>query len=254
MASIYNISSDLLELFQVIEDQEGEITEEQEKLLEIKEEELSDKLQKYAQAVRQFELDINSCKEEEKRIKARRDIYTKRIERLKKVMLDAVQVFGKETKSGSKYIELPTMRLGTRNSTSVTLDEYREQEIIDRTIQYVDELMDEGIFDIDNFDMEGFLQALNANYKAEFDANPFNADKEFIPITANDLISIKCKFVFDGKLIDLLRNEPLIAEHNATYIDSSCECNTSKTEMKEILNDKKVTFAELNNNVSLTMK
>ena len=43
MVSIYDISSDLLELFQAIEEQEGEITEEQEKVLEIKEEELSDK-------------------------------------------------------------------------------------------------------------------------------------------------------------------------------------------------------------------
>lgn len=252
MASLYNISSDLLELFDIIEENEGEITPEQEEYLAIKQEELNAKLENYAKAVKQFEADVAACKEEEKRIKSRRDVYSKRIDRLKKVMLEAVQLFGSESKSGAKFVELPTMRLGTRSSKSIAIDEYREQEILDKALQYVEELMDAGVFD--SVDTEGFLESLNASYKADFEANPFNADKEFIPITIGDLKNLKCSISFDTTLEKLLSNKEVLELHLNPDNDSDALCNTDKTTLKEVLDKEDISFAKLNNNISLQIK
>lgn len=252
MASLYNISSDLLELFEIIEENEGEITPEQEVYLSIKEEELNSKLENYAKAVKQFEADIVACKEEEKRIKSRRDIYSKRVDRLKKVMLDAVQLFGQEGKTGNKFIELPTMRLGTRNTKSVSIDEYREQEILDKALQYIEELIEAGVFD--SVDKEGFVESLNASYKADFEANPFNADKEFVPITMGDLKNLKCSITFESTLEKLLSNKEVLEMHLNPDNDSDALCNTDKASIKEILPTEDISFAKLNNNVSLQIK
>lgn len=259
--SIYDIQNDLLDLFQLIEEQEGELTEEQEAALTIKREELDNKLEKYAKAVKQFELDVAACKEEEKRIKARRDVYTNRINRLKETMLEAVQNFGNESKSGAKFIELPTMRLGTRNSESVEVDETRSQALLDNTLRCIEEFIDNDVYEpIDNEqDVEDFVNIINSMEKARHEESPLLCDKEFVPYTIDDFNNIRCKINIKVNFIDLLKYDSELVRSlltsNPGVLQFDCNPDLSKTELKPVLKeDNNITIAKLNSNTSLQIK
>lgn len=130
MNSLYNISQDILNIFAVIEENEGEVTEEQLDALEIKQEELQEKLASYKKAISVWNSDIDACKAEEKRLKDARTIKENRINKLKDRMLSAVLTFGYEGKPNAKgktnhYYELPDGRMFTKATESVELDENR---------------------------------------------------------------------------------------------------------------------------------
>ena len=148
MESLYQISGKLLSIFGEIESADGEVTEEQLENLQITKDELDDKFDSYVKAIRCWELDINACKEEEKRIKANRNTKENRIERLKKYMLDAVMQFGVQGKT-NKYYELPDSRIYTRDSQEVVYNDLR----INRLIKIlIDIISSETITNIDTED------------------------------------------------------------------------------------------------------
>ena len=124
MASLYNISSEILRIFENVENNEGEITDEEYNSLIIKQEELKTKLDCYVKAVKEFNASAAFCKTEKKSIDDRKKIYENRVLRLKKAMLDAVNNFG-ELGKNNKFIELESCRLYTKASTAVNVDEDR---------------------------------------------------------------------------------------------------------------------------------
>lgn len=130
MQSLYEISDELLSIFNEIENNDGEVNEEQLQALEIAQENLQEKLASYKKAIRCWESDINACKEEEKRIKAARQIKENRIDKLKDRMLGAVLQFGYEGKPNKKgktnhFYELPDGRIFTKTTESVEINENR---------------------------------------------------------------------------------------------------------------------------------
>lgn len=103
MASLYEISNDILRIFNDVEVAEGEITDEQYDALQIKQEELKEKLTNYVKAIKSWEVDEKALKDEKKRLNDRQTVFKNRIERLKKAMLEAVINFG-ETGKNNKFI------------------------------------------------------------------------------------------------------------------------------------------------------
>lgn len=140
MNSLYNISEELLAIFDEIEANDGEVTEEQLEALEITQEQLQEKLTSYKRAIRCWEADIDACKQEEKRIKSARSIKENRINRLKDRMLFAVKQFGydgKPNKEGktNKFYELSDGRIFTRTTESVEIEENRNAILINLLIE-----------------------------------------------------------------------------------------------------------------------
>lgn len=140
MSSLYQISEDILATFNEIEANEGEVTEEQLEFLEIKQEELQEKLTSYKKAIRVWDADIEACKAEEKRIKAARQVKENRIDKLKDRMLQAVLTFGYEGKANKKgktnrYYELTDGRIFTKTTEGTELNENRINILINLLIE-----------------------------------------------------------------------------------------------------------------------
>ena len=140
MQSLYEISDELLSIFNEIENNDGEVNEEQLQALEIAQENLQEKLASYKRAIRCWESDINACKEEEKRIKTARQIKENRIDKLKDRMLGAVIQFGYEGKPNKKgktnhFYELPDGRIFTKTTESVEINENRINILINLLIE-----------------------------------------------------------------------------------------------------------------------
>lgn len=140
MQSLYQISDELLSIFNEIESNDGEVNEEQLQALEIAQENLQEKLSSYKKAIRCWEADIDACKQEEKRIKAARQVKENRITNLKDRMLGAVLQFGYEGKANKKgktnhFYELPDGRIFTKTTESTEINENRINILINLLIE-----------------------------------------------------------------------------------------------------------------------
>ena len=153
MNSLYEINNTLLNLFSAIEENEGEITEEQEKLLDITKDKLDEKLTDYKNAIQQWKNDIEAIKCESKRLSDRKNRLTNRINILKENMLFAVENFGRKGKT-NMYYELPDARIYTKANKSIKIDEYRIKFMLDGIIGY--------IRTCDNINNADFLEYLNS--------------------------------------------------------------------------------------------
>ena len=255
MSSLYKISEDLLNLFSQIESQEGEVDEDQLQALAINEEELKQKLTNYHQAIQSWTADVKDCKDEEKRIATRRKIYENRINRLKSNMLTAVQTFGVEGKT-NKFIELPTVRLYTRNSNAVQVSEARIQILIKALSELWNELIYHGaLYTGEDTDLQGILDVINANIKAEY-------GDDFIPFTKKDLYSLKVTVSHTMSIADLFLSDDdahIIKAYNKFPLKSEIIDATLKEEWKRNIElcgeqDEQITLAEIVTNQSIQIK
>lgn len=245
MSSLYNISEDILRIFDEVEQNDGEITDEQYDALCIKQEELKTKLDAYVKAIKSWEVDEKALKDEKKRFNDRQNVFKNRIERLKAAALQAVLNFGEQGKS-NMFIELPTCRLFSRASKSVEVDEARVRIFMEEFERYVRELVDADVlYAGKDVDLQGILDAINANCRATH-------GEDFEEFTINDLIALKINVsqtasVYDlfksGRALQLYGNEPIYTHMEVAtskddwkaIIDSSAIANTSAPTMAKVV-------------------
>ena len=112
MANIYQIKQDLLSIFDELEEQ-----------LNISKEEFKDKIKSYSDVVKMLENDITDIKAEKARLSDLQKSKEKSIERLKKIMIESIEMFGDITKSGSKFIDFGTGKVSVRQTQAVEVEE-----------------------------------------------------------------------------------------------------------------------------------
>lgn len=230
MASLYNISNDILNVFADIEVNEGEVTEEQISALAIKQEELRDKLDSYVKAVKEFQSNADFCKKEKQAINNRQNVYKNRVERLKQAMLDAVVQFGNEGKT-NKFIDLPTCKIFTKQSTSIQVDEERVRILIEHLNKFIYELVTTGAFyGGEDVDLQGIIDSINANVIAE-------QGEDFKPYTFNDLIYLDVEVITRSNIYDLFRyGKEVLVGFAVNYLKSSIESKINTDVIKEGIN------------------
>lgn len=199
MESLYSIQTELLDLFGQIEANEGEVTDEMYEKLCLTEENLKSKLESYYKALKVWSNEADACKKEKARINDVQNKYKNRVERLKKAMLDAVVNFGDAGKT-NYFIELPTVRLFSKTSTSIEVDERRSEILVNAFREYISELVKNDILCTgDDIDIQGFLNVLNANCTALL-------GDDFIPFNLQDLCTVQLEISDKASIIDLLIN------------------------------------------------
>lgn len=230
MSSLYNISNDILRIFNEVEQAEGEITDEQYNELCIKQEELKEKLDSYVKAIKVWQVDEQALKDEKKRFNDRQNVYKNRIERLKKAMLEAVINFG-ETDKNNKFIELPNVRIFTKNTQSVEINEARINILIYKFRDLIRELVQQGIlYTGEDVDLIGILDSINAQCIAEY-------GEDFSPFSISDLEYLTINISYSNTIGKLLRNNPDILNHiGKDMFNTEITNGTSKDEIKNVIN------------------
>lgn len=230
MSSLYNISNDILHIFNEVEQAEGEITDEQYNELCIKQEELKEKLDSYVKAIKVWQVDEQALKDEKKRFNDKQNVYKNRIERLKKAMLEAVINFG-ETGKNNKFIELPNVRIFTKNTQSVEINEPRINILINKFRDLIRELVQQGIlYTGEDVDLIGILDSINAQCIAEY-------GEDFSPFSISDLEYLTINISYSNTIGKLLRNNPDILNHiGKDMFNTEITNGTSKDEIKNVIN------------------
>lgn len=244
MANLYEISDKLLSIFNNIENNEGEVTEEELAELEITKEQLDEKLKQYKKAILNWESDVVSCKEEEKRIKENRIIKEHRIERLKNYMLDAIVKFGYDGKSKNKYYDLPDGKLYTRNTDEVIYNEDRINILINICYELIENYTDDGRSVLEKINE---LKKLHYDYMDDYTED----DLQYLSFKFEDTISINDIFTKYISVIKAIKEE---TDYNIPL--GLISNNPRKISIKPLLcnNAINMTTANIKHNTSLTIK
>lgn len=253
MQNLYEISEELISIFNEIEYNDGEATEEQLQALEIAQENLQEKLSSYKKAIRVWEGDINACKEEEKRIKNVRTIRENRINKLKDRMLFAIQQFGydgKPNKQGktNKFYELPDGRIFTRTTESTEINENRINILINLIIEICNEHGELTKVANDNW-YNNVLNLINEKLHIYYESQ-----EDF---TLDDLNILTFNYTVEVNILDLiLKYASFIEEYTEQGLPFlGLSCTPNKTMVKLALQcDKDITIAKLKETESLTIK
>lgn len=253
MNNLYQISEDLLNIFANIEENEGEVTEEELLALEIKQEELNETLASYKKAIIVWDADINACKAEEKRLKDARSVKENRINKLKDRMLNAVITFGYEGKPNAKgksnhYYELPDGRMYTRTTESVELDENR-LIILKNLIPAICS---------ESYKLDIIGNPLCLNQILELINEQLHIYYEGVPdFTITDLNNIRFDYKDYVDITDLILSySGKLKNKGIDVLTCGVDISTDKQQLRIVLNDpdKDLTIAKLKETQSLTIK
>lgn len=238
--SLYKISADLQAVYNEIEENGGEITEELIEKLQIGEEDLKDKLKDYVSFISNLQSDVDQCSVEIKRIQEIKKTKETLISRLKEAILKAVQTFGETTKGNTKCIDLGTCKLSTRKSVAT--------EVYD---DFVDSI---------TTNVVSYLKNLNAN-KMLLGSDPYR-DREFIDsnkLTDYDLYPINLSITLNVSALSAIRgtyDEQIGRLLNLDKIGLiSITSKVDKAHAKEMMQKgEPLSIAKLQDNQSLIIK
>lgn len=202
MASIYNIQQNLLDIFNQIEENCGEITPELEEQLNISKDEFEDKIKSYTCVIHQLESDLCAIKEEKDRLDSIKKSKEKTIESLKRIMVEAIQLFGNTSKTGVKFIDYGTGKVSLRKSESIEIDDDKLKAFTNRFISYFTWLRYQNTFDQTELNCKEITEYCNKIRDDDSEENLV-----FIDFTEEDMNKIQADLDFRISLKDIISTE-----------------------------------------------
>lgn len=232
--NIFEISKDIESIFEELEENGGELTDELEEKLSISQDEFRSKVDAYLSVIRHTESDVDCCDKEIKRLQTVKKTKQNSIERLKNILIWAIDKFGEVNKSGNKYIDLGTSKVTIKASNKVVVNEEYADDIIAST----------------------FGELREANYTRELCDNNI---KDLITTPENKLNGITTTILVDVPLEDLIKDKgdsfiKSLFDYDASF---KVKANISKSLLKDKLiedYDSYKDLAHIENTKSLLIK
>lgn len=227
MSNIFEIEKDLLELYNELEENGGEVTSELEKKLTITQDEFKRKVYGYTNVIKSLQSDLSSIKEEQARLKVLYEKKEKIINKLKETIIYAIDAFGDTKKSGVKYLGYGIGEVSVRKSEAV--------EVNDNLVFYIGNYLNSSIA----YDKQCNQLDVRENIELSDIITDVSQNTD-MGVSADDLKHIDVKFEVSVPLKDLATNTkgyPVlreIAKYSDTYkLSTSVSKSAIKPELKE---------------------
>lgn len=252
--NIYELSQELLSIFDEIEENGGEITPEIEEKLIITEQSFKDKIKDYTNVIKVLQNDIAAIKDEKERLDSLKKSKEKTIERLKQIIITAIEQFGATSKAGAKFIDYGTGKVSIRNSQAVEIDENITNRFMNRYVTALTQYDMMNQLDLSIINGDELLEFVNTQSPDEY-----NNDIEITKLTDKDLETLKAVINLDISFKDLISTPKgfALAKALIKYNDFEIKSKADKTEIKRQakLDDHYVPgFAKIVNNKTITIK
>lgn len=247
MPNIFQISEELLSLFNELEENGGELTEELEAQLAVSQADFKFKVKSYTDVIKHTESEIDLINKEIARLRELKESKTKAIARLEKIIIWAVDMFGETTKSGGKFVDFATGKVSIRRSEKVEVNTETTNTVVKNVFSYINMLNYTHELDYNDYiDSGEVIKALK-----EMD-NPIN-------ITEDELSYIQASLSIDVNLKDLLKDQGLEFTKKLLAFAQNYKAtsNVSKSVLKPILKEGTVNLsniANLEENKTVTIK
>lgn len=254
--NIYEISQTLLDIYNELEENGGELTEELEESLTITQADFKQKVRDYANVIKQVDLDIAGIDQEVKRLKAYKDSKAKVKERLSAILAKYIDMFGEHTKSGGAYVDLGDEKVSVRNTTKVEVDTDTVNAIAKDVMNTYSNLAWTNGWDEANLSIQSFIDRGKTHTKTDENGEEVPDPINIVPENYKDInATIKLTMPL-SKLIGYEGVEfaKQLLNTNSTY---SIEGSVSKTDMKKEFvstNTTENNIAKLVNNKTISIK
>lgn len=247
MASVFQISKDLLDVFAELEENGGELTEELEAKLNVSQTDFKFKIKSYTDVIKYTDGEIDMIDKEIARLKELKESKEKAIARLEKVIIWATNMFGEENKNGNKFIDFGTGKVSVRNTKKVEVNSDYTDAIVQNIFSYLNML---------NYTKE--LQ-YEDSVSPELCIEALKQMENPLAVTADELNNIKASFNFDVNLKDLLNGQGLeFTKRLLSFINTyKVKSNVSKSDLKTTIEEGKVDVSNIGHiveNQTVTIK
>lgn len=155
MSNIFQISQDLLAVFQELEDNGGELTDELEAKLTVSQADFKTKIKSYTDVIKYTEGDIKLIDEEISRLKELKESKKKAIARLEKIVIWVIGMFGEANKSGNKFVDFGTGKVSVRNTEKVEVDDEFAEDAVNKFMEQIREIAFTG--ELENNEIEDLV-------------------------------------------------------------------------------------------------
>lgn len=262
LPSLFSIQMELEDIFMEIEENGGEVNDEILAKLAITEENFKQKLDNYRKAYTALTYEVEAGKKEKTRLDGIIKVRENNAKRLKNAMYEAVAAYGETGKSGNKVVNLIDSKLYTRKSEVCVVDQQLVSILRDLVLNNLRELWDNDMLlteeGADSIDPKGFLDVINANFRATYPESAQNLyDKTGHYFTIDDLVNLEFTLEVNTNALDVLSKAQLCIIN--TYFDNEHIANISSTPktatIKAMLKSSAdISYADLDYNESLIIK
>jgi hypothetical protein len=234
MGNIFEISNKLLNIFNELEENGGELTEELEQELNVTESDFKDKIQSYVNVIKLIDSDVCVIDDEIARLNDLKRRKNKTIDRLKSIVIYAIENFGETTKSGGKYIEYPTGKVSVRNTKKVNV----HTESVNDIVKFIDDKIRFDKFantldEKEEIDKEELLKELTSfTLHDKDDIKPCSYE-----LNDDELHRIKANVSISVPLDELIKDKFPLIKQIANTCTFDIKGEVSKSEIKKDLNN-----------------
>lgn len=251
--SIFKIDKELYSLYDEIEEAGGEITPEIEEKLELNGQEMTNKVKSITNYINKIKADLLAIKSETDRLAKLKKSKENTIKGLTNIVLFAIKKYGKEDKSGKKWIDWGTGKVTIRKSESVELDDKKIEYLIDALkTTVVNGIYTNTLHQSSSIDSQSLLDAAIHNAQIEGDITNSEVEVEDMDdIIVNITIPVSMANLLQGDGYSLLANMGDVAKDGWSFKPS-----VDKKAMKVKLTDEGCTsnIAKVVENDNLTIK
>lgn len=260
--NIFQIEQELKELFDTLEENDGELTPELEEALAISQADFVNKIKSYSNVIKQLDADLSAIKDEKDRLKAIEDSKKRTKERLSNIMCSAISMFGDTTRSGGKFVDYGTGRASVRNSVVCEVNDEVANQCVHAIWDKVKFGIESGNPDSLSFYKANDIQELVNDYNERIN---FNRTKDGLPpidtaavIDVDDLEYIDLEFDVKFNAADAFNDV-----NKANLLKELVKCGivelkpkVDKTRIKNYIKETGAIFnvARLTENQSLSIK
>lgn len=251
MANIYQIKQELLAIFDELEENGGELTPELAEQLAITQDSFKDKIKDYTNVIKTLQNDIVDIKAEKTRLNDLQKSKEKTIDRLKTILVEAIEMFGDTSKTGGKFVDYGTGKVSVRNSEAVEINEDAINRFTNRYITALRWYSDNNQLQESLVNPSELLNFANSTAQDE-------EDEDILKLQFSDLVNIKASINADIMLDELLQTEKgfnlakALIEYGIFDVTAKADKVAIKKEAKE--NHTMPIYANLVQNKSVTIK
>ena len=224
--NIFEIQDELRLIFDELEENGGELTPELEEKLNITEDEFKTKIEAYTNIIKEYNADMSLIKEEQARLKTLYECKEKTVDKLKSILVQAVNNFGETKKTGVKYFDYGTGSISIRKTTAVQTN--------DDLIKFIGENLSSSIF------YSKVINTLNTTSNIDLDLIADSIKEQTAAeIDGEELEYMDMNISFNIPLKDLQSGVGYTALKEAIKYSDGCKMTTSisKSNMKDKLKE-----------------
>lgn len=254
--NIWQIQQELLSIFDELEENGGELTEELESQLAISQEDFRSKVENYTNVIKAVKADIAAIDEETKRLATLKKSKNVLIDKLSKVIINAVDMFGETTKNGGKFFDYSTGKVSVRNSQKIELDDDKLETISNEFLNAISvEAMMGNASNRESFTYEDIIQRCKEHRMRDKETGLYIKYPQ--DVTKEDIQNTVVEITFKEHIQDIMKGDgydilkQLFMYNNSTSIVPKIDKTQLKNELKDSDN---ITIGKIKNNKSLIIK